>query len=71
MFVVLSLMWIIEFMTEVFFSYPVEIIADVIKVISAAIIAQSLLANPKVRAFGVAKYISLKNNFEDANTVLV
>lgn len=63
-------MWGVEFTADSTISYG-GIIANVIKVLSAALIAQSLLMNSKVRALFVEKYISLNNNYEDADSVLI
>jgi hypothetical protein len=68
-------MWFTEIMTEFLTfrinSYGPKIFADAIKIISALIVAQSLLKDPHARRFMIGKYISLKNNFEDENNVLV
>lgn len=74
LFVVLSTMWAVEFLSETsrfHGGYSLKIFADAIKIISSAIIAQSLLVNPKVRTLFVKKYISLKNHFDDENLTLV
>lgn len=64
-------MWAIEYIDEMMFSYTAGLISNLIKVMSAAIIALSLLMNSKVLTLFVEKYNSVNNNFEDADTVLI
>lgn len=75
MFSVLMIMWAIELITELLSiledNYTGKVLADAIKIISAAIIAQCLLVNPKVREYIIGKYISLKNHFEEESEILV
>lgn len=47
------------------FSYESEIVGDIIKIFSAAVIAQDLLIKPKVRSLLFEKYSSFKTNDDD------
>lgn len=71
MFVILSVMWAIEFATNKNFSNEADIVADLIKIISAAIIAHSLLAIPIVKSYFFEKYILMRTNSEEVNRELV
>lgn len=68
-------MWAVEILAQMNppwdVTYDEKIVADVIKILSAAIIAQSLLINPKVKALLFEKYISLKDHFEDEENALI
>lgn len=69
MFIIFTVLWAIEYAAQTIYSYEGQIIADLIKIISAAFIAKSLLVNPKVRALCVEKYTVFKNDYEGGSIV--
>jgi hypothetical protein len=62
MFLIFSTLWGVEYSAQTIYSYEGQIIANLIKIISAALIANSLLINPKVRALCAEKYTVFKND---------
>lgn len=72
MFAIFATLWAVEYSAQTIYSYESQIIADLIKIISAALIAKSLLVNPKVRALCVEKYTIFKNDYDGGSiTALV
>lgn len=72
MFAIFAILWAIEYSSENVYSYEGQIIANLIKVISSALIAKTLLIDPKVRALCVEKYSVFKNDLEGGSiTALV
>ena len=47
------------------FSYESEIVSDLIKILSAAVIAQDLLIQPKVKSLLFEKYSTFKSDDEE------
>lgn len=60
-------MWCVELISGMIYANEAYIIANVIKFFSAAIIAQSLLNDSKVRILLFRKYSEFKNDFEERN----